>query len=190
MRWIIVLALSSLPLSLNAEEPSVEIGGQTITRGMPEDDIRSAFQSVYCAANASGVDHGIEFCLLEDGESWENSGEISFENGSVRRATRNWRTSENPETYELFILLNELLTQLTKGTDTCATIYTYSHGPQAPKGEVTMIVLPKKFVAITTHLRGDQRSVSIQESLRVNPVPSSYKVYDDANGNGRCAFAE
>lgn len=190
MRWMILLAMSSIPLSVCGGEASVEIGGVVITRGMPEEDFRATFKSIRCAENARGIENKVQYCSFRGGGSWENGGRVSFEDGRVRRITRNWRTSENAETYKLFALLNQLLTTLTEGSETCASIYTYVQSRSPRKSEVIMLVLPEKLVEITIHVVDDKQGVSIRESTRVNPVPTDYKVHAKVGGADNCAFVE
>ena len=185
-----MLAITSLPISVCGEEASVEIGGVVITRGMPEEDFRATFKSIRCAENAPSNDSKVQHCSFGGGESWEDGGQVSFEDGRVRRITRNWRTSENEEAYELFALLNELLTTLTKGSETCTSIYTYVQSQAPWKSDVIVLVLPEKVVEITTHIVGDRQGVSIQESTRVNPVPTDYKVHAKVGGADNCVFDE
>ena len=74
--------------------------------------------------------------LSNSGPSQRASGRTaarsSFKYRKVRRATRNVRSSGDRDTYEMFVLLNEILAKLIGGKDTCVMIGTSipQHNPQ------------------------------------------------------------
>ena len=74
MRWIFLRAAltATLFVSLaNAQEPSVEVLGVKIVRGMPEAEVRAAFPYIYCAEKAPGADSSRDFCSVSDGKRYK-----------------------------------------------------------------------------------------------------------------------
>jgi hypothetical protein len=181
-----VTAALCAPFSTNAGEPSVEILGVKIVRGMSEADVRAAFPSVYCAEKGPAVDASLDFCSVGDGVPPGADGEVTFKNGRVLRASRNWFIPEGGDPYGTLLMLNDILTRLT-GEETSACTKIETHSDQEPK--TTMFVLPEKVLTVQIHtMRGG--SVFFRESLRVNPVPASYKVRGQKmQGTEWCAYA-
>ena len=106
-------------------EPSVEILGVKIVRGMPEADIRAAFPSVYFAEKGPTVDPGLEFCSVGDGVPPGADGEVTFKkNCRVLRASRNWFIPEDSNPYETLLMINEILARLSGENSTCGKIET------------------------------------------------------------------
>lgn len=185
MRWILAVIALSTALTGRAEEPSVEILGVKITQGMSEEYVRTAFPQIHCAGKGPSVEHDLDLCSISDGVPPGADGEVTFQNGRVLRASRNWFFPEDSDPFDALLMLNDILTRLT-GEDSavCAKIQTYTEGE--PK--TTNIVLPEKILTIQMHtMKGGH--AFIRESLRVNPVPASYKVRGQKmRGTEWCAY--
>ena len=97
MRWMIVLALSGLPLSALAEQPTTEILGVHIQKGMTEGEVRDLIPSsaINEAPTGRAAPDEIEIWSLSLDDR-EVSGSIEFENGSVVAATPNWDLRRPP----------------------------------------------------------------------------------------------
>lgn len=173
-------------LSNNTREPSVEILGVRIVRGMPEKQVRAAFPSVYCAEKAPGVDASFDYCSVSDGVPPGADGEVTFKDGLVYSATRTWFIPEDAEPLEVLMMLNEILTRLTgEKSAACAKVETYVG--QEP--EYIYLVLPEKVVTVQMHTMPGRTGVRFKESLRVNPVPDSYRTHGDKmQGAEWCAY--
>lgn len=185
MRWIFAVIALSTALTGSAEESSVEILGVKITKGMSEEYVRTVFPQVHCMEKGPSVDHDLDICSINDGLPPGADGEVTFQNGRVLRASRNWFIPEDSDPFDALLMLNDILTRLT-GEDSaaCAKIETHTEGE--PK--TIIIVLPEKVLTILMHtMRGG--SAFIRESLRVNPVPASYKVRGQKmRGTEWCAY--
>jgi hypothetical protein len=166
------LRAMSQEASDNSQEPSVEILGVSIVRGLPEAEVRAAFPSVNCAEKAPGVAPGFDYCSVSDGVPPGADGEITFKDGFVHSATRNWFIAEGAEPLEVLMMLNDILTRLTgEANAACAKIAT--HSDQEPT--YTIFALPEKVLTVQMHTMTGRSGVFFKESLRVNPVPDSYK---------------
>ncbi len=166
MRWVIVLAISFFPFSVDAQEATVEIAGLTITRGMPEEAVRREIVHPYTIWCDESDDGDFAACSISSEEERNNAGEIVFENGRVRTA---WRYVDVPEEgYDAIFVLYELLAKLTNGEDTCAFARTGDGMPLQ-----FSIELPHKFVNVMLHWPGNRsrRNVALSVGLRRNPTP-------------------
>lgn len=162
----LLLCILSLPVSSQEEIPSVEIAGLTVTRGMPEEAVRFELAYPYklwCAEKSAGIDDDIEYCSIFSEEEPINVGEVTFQDGRVLTARRFLSVPE--ESYDAFLLLHELLADLTDGKDTCAFIRTGDSPPQF------FIALPERVVGVMLHTRGNKTSIALREGLRRNPTP-------------------
>ncbi len=179
-------SVASADSTESPEEPSVEILGVKIVRGMPEADVRDAFPSVYCAEE-DPVDPVFDFCSVSDGVPPDADGDVTFKDGVVYRASRNWFIPEDAEPLEVMLLLNHILTRLTGEEDAaCAKIET--HGGQEPT--YTIFALPRKVLTVQMHTMPGRSGVHFRESLRVNPVPDTYKTRGrKMQGTEWCAYA-
>ena len=194
MRWTILLALFGLPLSVLAQEPYIEILGVAIQRGMTQEAVRALIPSsaIHEAAKGPDAPEEIEIWFITLGPQQEYVGDIRFESGRVVKARRHLQTSNSLDAYELFVFLHETLRRLTEGADyTCAEIMTYAPQDLFPQSE-TVLVLPDRVIEIGTASRsgGGSGSVSIRESLRMDPVPSGEKVQAGMGESGHCVFRD
>ena len=188
MRWLFLRAVMTAALFVslaNAQEPSVEVLGVKIVRGMPEAEVRAAFPYINCAEKAPGVDSSLDFCSVSDGVPPGADGEVTFKDGYVFRATRNWFIPEEAGPYDVLLMLNDILTRLT-GEELAACAKIETHADNEPV--TTSFVLPEKVLTVQMHtIRGNY--AFFRESLRVNPVPSSYRVRGKKmQGNEWCAY--
>lgn len=190
MRFTRVLALLGLSFSAVAQVPFVEILGTAIQRGMTQEEVRELIPSSAIHVVPKGPDAPEEIVIWII-SPWEQGGTIRFDNGQVVRATRNWRTSNELETYEMFVLLQEVLTRLTAGSDyTCAATMTYAPQDIFPQS-ITVLSLPDKIIEIGTASRGEgSTGVFIRESLRMNPVPAAAKTQAELGEARHCVFME
>jgi len=158
----------------DSRAPSVEILDVKIFRGMPEAEVRAAFPSVYCAKKAPGVAPGLDFCSVSDGVPPGANGEVTFKDGLVHSATRNWFIPEGSEPFEVLMMLNDILTRLTgEEHAVCAKIET--HNDQEPA--YSIFALPEKVLTVQMHTLPGRSGVYFKESLRVNSVPKSYRTH-------------
>jgi len=154
------------------QQPSVEILGVKIVRGMPESEVRAFLPNVYCAEKAPGVAPGFDYCSVSDGVPPGADGDVTFKDGFVLSASRNWFIPEGAEPLEVLMMLNDILTRLTgEGHATCAKIETHSDQYRS----VTIFALPEKVLTVQMHLMKGRSGAHFRESLRVNPVPDSYR---------------
>jgi len=183
--------LASLPAASqeatdNSQEPSVEILGVRIVRGMPEAEVRAAFPSVYCMEKAPGVAPGFDYCAVSDGVPPDADGEVTFKDGLVHSATRNWFIPEGAEPFAVLMMLNDILTRLTgEEHAVCTKIETQSG--QEPT--YTIFTLPEKTLTVQMHTLQGRRGVYFKERLRVNPVPDSYRTHGEKmQGTEWCGY--
>lgn len=169
-----------------AQEPSIEILGVNIVRGMPEWQVRAAFPSVHCAEDS--VDPIFDYCVVSDGVPPEADGEVTFKKGVVYSASRNWLIPEGAKPLEVMMMLNDILTRLIGEEDAaCAKIET--HIDQEPT--YTIFALPEKALTVQMHAMYGRTGAYFRESLRVNPVPESYKTRGEKRrGTEWCAYVD
>lgn len=167
-------------------EPSVEILGVKIMRGMPESEVRASLQNIDCPEKAPGVEASFVYCSVSDGVPPEADGEITFQDGLVHSATRNWFIPESSKPLEVLMMLNDILTDLTgEEHAACAKIETRSD--QEPT--FTIFALPEKALTVQMHVMAGRRGVFFRESLRVNPVPDIYRTRGKKmRGTEWCAY--
>lgn len=168
-------------------QPSVEILGVKIERGMPEAAVRATFPDIYCAEKAPGANSNVDYCSVSDDVPPGADGEFTFKDGVVRSASRNWFIPAGAEPFEVLMMLNGILSRLTDEPHaTCAKIET--HSDQEPT--YTIFALPEKVLTVQMHTLPGRKSVHFRESLRVNPVPDHYKTRGRKNqGTEWCAYA-
>ena len=119
MRSLLPATLACLACAAESQEmPSIEIAGVTITRGMPEKNVREAFRAVSCD------DREPNSCSVGDGVPPEYDGDITFENGQVRSAARNLTIPEKSE--DALFLLQGTIERLAGASQTCAKIQVHS----------------------------------------------------------------
>lgn len=194
IRMTVVLALAAVlaPALSGGNEAgiaSVEIAGVTVQNGMALEELRAAYpaDAIYVVEKAEGVAEDFDIWLVR-GKTWEDGGSISFQGGRVWRATRNMRSSSDPDTYAMFALLNEMLLRLTGGRDTCLMVRTGVPQDIFPQSQ-TGLILPDRIIHLDTAARTEERrSVTIKESTRVNPVPVTEKTQQGLGDTGRCVF--
>ena len=169
------------------QEPSVEILGVTIVRGMPESEVRTAFPNIHCVEQAT-ADQSFDYCSVSDEVPPGADGEITFKGGFVYRASRNWFIPEGAEPLEVLMMLNDILTRLTGEEDAaCAKIAT--HSDQEPM--YTIFALPEKVLSVQMHIMTGRSGAFFKESLRVNPVPDSYRTRGKKmQGTEWCAYVK
>ena len=167
------------------QEPSVEILGVKIVRGMPESEVRASLPYVHCEVHA-GTESSFDYCGVSDGVPPGVDGEVVFKDGLVYSATRNWFIPEGAEPLEVLMMLNDILTRLTGEADAaCAKIET--HSDQEPT--YTIFALPKKVLTVQMHTLPGRSGAHFRESLRVNPVPDSYRTRGKKmQGNEWCGY--
>ena len=154
---------------------------------MPEAEVRAAFPSVYCAEKAPGVAPGFDYCAVGDGVPPGADGEVTFKDGLVHSATRNWFIPEGAEPIEVLMMLNDILTRLT-GEEHAACAKIETHSDEEPT--TTSFVLPEKVLTVMMHIMKGRSGAHFRESLRVNPVPDSYTTRGKKmQGTQWCAYA-
>ncbi len=183
---LVSLSAASDEITDKPQEPSVEILGVKIVRGMPESEVRASLPNIHCAEKAAGVNPGIDHCGVSDGVPPGADGEVTFKDGLVYSATRNWFIPEGAEPLEVLMMLNDILTRLTGEEDAaCAKIET--HSDQEPT--YTIFALPEKVLTVQTHIMSGRSGVYFKESLRVNPVPDSNRTRGKKmQGTEWCAY--
>lgn len=183
---LISLSAASVETTDKADEPSVEILGVKIVRGMPESEVRAAFPSVYCAEEEP-EDPVFDYCSVSDGVPPDADGSVTFKEGLVYDATRHWFIPEDAESLEVLMMLNDLLTRLTGEEEAaCAKIETHIE----QYSTVTVIALPEKVLTVRMHTLPGRTGALFKESLRVNPVPDTYKTRGKKmQGDEWCAYA-
>ena len=169
---LISLSAASEEPTDRPQEPSVEILGVKIVRGMPESEVRASLPNVNCAEKAQGVAPGFEYCSVSDGVPPGADGELTFKDGFVFNATRNWFIPEGAEPLEVLMMLNDILTRLA-GEEHAACAKIETHSDQEPT--YTIFALPDKVLTVQMHTMRGRSGAHLRESLRVNPVPDSYK---------------
>ena len=183
---LVSLSAASKESTDRPQEPSVEILGVKIVRGMPESEVRASLPNVHCAKKAAGVNPGIDHCGVSDGVPPGADGEVTFKDRLVYSATRNWFIPEGAEPLEVLMMLNDILTRLTGEEDAaCAKIAT--HNDQEPT--YTVFALPEKVLVVQMHIMAGRSVAFFKESLRVNPVPDSYRTRGKKmQGTEWCAY--
>lgn len=200
------LGISSLCL---AKEPSVEILGVAVSKGMTETYLRSVLPIVGCIDFPSEDKYKKIKCSVENADQSESEGTILFQNGEVFSASRYFLFPENATPFEVTVILNKTIARL-MGDDraVCTKIQSSPGAIYSPEGKpmpvgtpatiirsgstinpaTTSFVFPEKVLTITMHtFRG--QSVVMTESLRQNPVPKSYKVRGDKlRGDEWCGY--
>lgn len=193
MKAIAILAVVLASLSARSQEPPgsvekpfVEILGVRVFRGMPEAEVRSALPVATCADKAPGADPDLEHCSVSDDLAPGADGEITFKGGIVQSATRYWFIPEGAEPLEVLMMLNEILTRLTGETDAvCAKVETY----RGQEPAFTYLALPEKVLTVQMHVIPGRSGVLFKESLRVNPVPDSYRTRGEKmRGDEWCGY--
>lgn len=192
MRWSVAMIFSIFWLSAIAQETSLEVLGVTVSKGMTQGEVRALFpaDAIYPVPKAESAPEEIDIWVIS--QRGERGGSIRFDNRRVSRVTRRWVESDDTEVYRLFVLLYEILARLTEGGDyTCAMIMAYAPQDFFPQSS-TVLVLPDRIVEIGTGSRtgGETGSVSIEESLRMNPVPATAKVHKGLGDTDHCVFPE
>jgi hypothetical protein len=184
---LVSCSAASEEIADRSQVPFVEILGVKIVRGMPESEVRASFPDVYCAEKAT-VDQSFDYCSVSDGVPPDADGEITFKDGLVYRATRNWFIPEGAEPLEVLMMLNDILTRLIGEEDAaCAKIET--HSDQEPS--YTIFALPKKVLSVQMHIMTGRSGAFFKESLRVNPVPDSYRTRGKKRqGTEWCAYVK
>ena len=192
MRWLIVLAILCPPLSVFAQEATVQIGSLQITRGILEADVRLAFPSVKCWSISHRPGKRIEDCYVGDGVPPESDGFVSFIDGRVQMATRYWHLPKESGPYEVLRFVNNILDRLTSEAGVCAEIAPPVYMERRPNVTSTMIYFPEKFLLILTNKPGDKLpgEFYIHEGLRDSPVPPSSEVEQNVDPTKRCALVE
>ena len=182
---LVSFSAASEELRNKLQEPSVEILGVKIMRGMPESEVRALFPYIHCSAEAS-TEPSFDYCSVSDGVPPGADGEVVFKDGFVYSATRNWFIPEGAEPLEVLMMLNDILTRLTGEADTaCAKIET--HTDQEPT--YTIFALPQKVLTVQMHTLPGRSGAHFRESLRVNPVPDSYRTRGKKmQGNEWCGY--
>ena len=185
---LVSLSAASEETTDKPQEPSVEILGVKIERGMPESVVRASLPNVHCAEKAPGVAPGFDYCSVSDGVPPGADGEVTFKDGFVYSATRNWFIPEGAEPLEVLMMLNDILTRLTGEEDAaCAKIETYND--QEPK--YTIFALPEKVLTVQMHIMTGRSMAYFKESLRVNPEPDSYRTRGKKmRGSEWCAYVK
>ena len=166
--------------------PSVEILGVEIVRGMPEAEVRTAFPNIRCQGPAPGEAGSVSYCSVSDGVPPGADGEVTFKDGLVQNATRNWFIPEGADPFAVMMMLNDLLTRLTgKAHAACAKVETHS----GKEPTYTIFALPDKALIVQIHTLPGRKGALFKESLRFNPVPDSYKTHGrKMKGNEWCAY--
>ncbi len=185
---LVSLSVTSEESTDRPEEPSVEILGVKITRGMPESEVRALLPNVYCAEKAPGVAPGFEYCSVSDRAPPGADGEVTFKDGFVFNASRNWFIPEGAEPLEVLMLLNDILTRLT-GEEHAACAKIETHSNQEPT--YTIFALPEKVLTVQMHIVEGRSGGHFRESLRINPVPDSHKTRGKKmQGTEWCAYID
>lgn len=168
-------------------EPSVEILGVEIVRGMPESDVRAAFPNIYCAEE-NPENPIFDYCAISDDVPPGSDGEVIFKKGYVHSATRNWFIPDAADPLQVLMMLNEILTRLVGENDAaCAKIETYAGQEPA----YTIFALPRKTLTVQMHTMHGRTGAYFKESLRVNPVPDTYKTSGKKmQGTEWCVYAD
>ena len=183
---LLAYSIASAESTSDSQQPSVEVLGVKIFRGMPEAEVRDAFASIYCAEE-DPVDPVYDYCSVGDGVPPGADGEVTFKDGVVYRASRNWFIPTDAGPLEVMMMLNDLLTRLVgEENAACAKVETYSD----QYNTTTMFALPKKVLTVQMHTLPGRNGVFFRESLRVNPVSETYKTRGKKmQGKEWCAYA-
>jgi hypothetical protein len=162
----------------------VEILGIKIERGMPESEVRASLPVEHCEQ----LDPGVHSCGVSDGVPPGLDGDVTFKDGFVTSATRNWFIPEGAQPLEVLMMLNDILTRVIGEDDAaCAKIETYVD--QEPT--YTIFALPEKALTVQMHTMYGRNGAHFRESLRVNPVPDTYKTRGKKmQGTEWCAYAD
>lgn len=162
---IAILACAPLlPIQAQATEASLKVGDVIITRGMSEESLRAELSDAYgfsCSDPEPGVD--VVSCALSVKDGTGTHAHILLQNGHVLTASQGYKIP--PTAYDAFMVLHELLSQLTNGQDTCAVVSVYGGSPKQ-----LVIALPEKYIVVLLH-ELDQHQVDLQVGLRQNPTP-------------------
>ena len=203
MRQFLLFTLLYLPLLSYAEEPSVDILGIAVSKGMTESHLRSVLPISECMKFQSKPGQDTFSCSVSDDKKTGADGNILFEKGIVIQASRFWFLPENATPFEVAIMFNKTITRLigddravcTKIESSPGVIYTPEGIPstEVRSGSTinparTSIVFPEKVLTIRMHTFRGEVAV-IVESLRQNPVPKHFKVKGDKlRGNEWCGY--
>jgi hypothetical protein len=170
------------------QKPSVEILGVKIERGMSESQVRASLPNIHCTEKAPDVAPGFDHCSVSDDVPPGEDGTVKFKDGIVYSASRNWFIPEGAEPIEVLMMLNDILTRLT-GEEEAACAKIETHIDQY--STVTMFALPEKVLTVWMHTMQGRETALFTESLRVNPVPDSYKTSGKKmQGTEWCAYTD
>ncbi|MEM7358966.1 MAG: hypothetical protein AAF431_07710 [Pseudomonadota bacterium] len=169
---VLLAAFLLLATPAIAEPPTIDLFGVSLKRGMPESEVREAFPNLNCYDNCDGVVSDVTICGISDGVPPGSDGEVTFKDGKLYQASKNWFLEENSTPYDALLMQNQLLTRLAgEGNAVCAKVETYS----SQFNESTVYVFPQKVLSVQMHSRRGKHA-HFRESLRVNPVPEGYRV--------------
>lgn len=191
MRWHTILIALCLPLTCFAQDPSVEILGVPVSKGMNKAYLSSVFPDLHCTDVSEHLGPGVESCVVSDGTPPGSDGNIQFKEGVVTRAYTNWFFPEGATPFEVALMLNEIMVRLVgENRAVCAKI---EANPESFEGSMhtrgaTVFLFPNKYLAIYLHsIKGE--SAHITEGLRGNPVPQEYEVYGSPHqGTEWCGY--
>ena len=93
---LVAMCAAAEETSDNFDGPSVEILGVKIVRGMPVSQVRAAFPGLHCAEEEP-LDPIFDHCSVSDGVPPGADGAVTFKEGRVYSASRNWFIPESAE---------------------------------------------------------------------------------------------
>jgi len=211
MRQFLALILLYLPIMCFAEEPSVDILGVKIKKGMTESYLKSVLPITDAGCiEFKSIDGERNFaCPVSHDTSPGTAGSVLFKNGIVIQASRDWIFPKDATPFEVASMLNKTITRLSASDGAvCTKIESSSGEAYTPEGELipevmfsneirsgstlnpakTTIVFPEKILSISINkFRGEV--VVMTESLRQNPVPKHFRIKGKKlNGDKRCGY--
>lgn len=174
--WIFFL----LPL-VGLAETSVELAGSEVHQGMPENVVRATFPDASCLPSGDSAS-AMTYCVVHDGDSSTEIGAFALKDGVVWKASRSWSVDGESDALPAVVLINRILARLSEEASTCAAVVAHEQDGDS------IFAFPDKVLTITVSEQ-DPRSITIQESLRVNPAPARLRVRAAPKGGGDwCAF--
>ena len=102
----LLTAILLLTTTAFAEPPNIELLGISLTRGMPESEVREAFPNLNCYDNCDGVESDVTICGVSDGVPPGSDGEVTFKDGKLHQASKIWFLEENSTPYDALLMQN------------------------------------------------------------------------------------
>jgi len=155
-----------------AQEPSLTIGGFEMHIGSPQTAVMVFMRKNYDVQQFTSPD---SFLIFEHRQNpngdWKSVGQVSFRNGKLIAAEKDWYRSYVGPGYKIVDALHAVLAQLERDGYTEATIHTDVVREPNTNIQSIRISFGKKWVDILLGENNGGKEVSVTESIRFAPLP-------------------